>query len=204
MAEVILFVRAPVAGRTKTRLARTLGASGAAQLYRHVAGGIVRRLTNGPWRLVLAVAPDAGVGDRWLRGFGAELRAQGPGDLGRRMARALRCAAPGPVLIVGSDVAGLGPAHLRAAFRALKTAPAVIGPAADGGYWLIGFARRRPLHGLFAGVRWSGPHARADTRATLPRGLGVAELATLRDLDDAEDLAALGGAAALTRRVPPR
>jgi hypothetical protein len=62
----------------------------------------------------------------------------------------------------------------------------VLGPAEDGGYWLIGLKRTRPIPaGLFQGVRWSSPHALTDTRASLPRWFSVALLETLEDVDDA-------------------
>ena len=81
---------------------------------------------------------------------------------------------------------------MRAAFDALGDADAVLGPAEDGGYWLIGLKRsprRKPIR-LFEGVRWSTEHALADTEAGLA-GLRIARLETLRDVDDARDLAAL-------------
>jgi glycosyltransferase A (GT-A) superfamily protein (DUF2064 family) len=88
-------------------------------------------------------------------------------------------------VIVGSDIPELAPRHVAAAFRALGDHDAVIGPAPDGGYWLIGFRRRpRVPAGLFAGVRWSSAHALADTRASLPPRASVALLGTLEDVDD--------------------
>jgi glycosyltransferase A (GT-A) superfamily protein (DUF2064 family) len=90
-------------------------------------------------------------------------------------------------VIVGSDIPELSPRHVAAAFRALGRHEAVLGPAADGGYWLIGLRRRpRIPAGLFQGVRWSSAHALADTRASLPRSSSVALLEVLEDVDDAE------------------
>jgi glycosyltransferase A (GT-A) superfamily protein (DUF2064 family) len=75
--------------------------------------------------------------------------------------------APFPrAILIGSDIPGLGPADIAAGFRALGKADAVFGPALDGGYWLVGFGPRRP-HCPFAKVRWSSPHALADTLANL-------------------------------------
>jgi glycosyltransferase A (GT-A) superfamily protein (DUF2064 family) len=76
------------------------------------------------------------------------------------------------------------------AFKALAVHEAVFGPAADGGYWLIGLARKRisdPCMAalLFKGVRWSTEHALADTRANLPPGAEAPPLTTLEDVDDA-------------------
>jgi hypothetical protein len=116
---------------------------------------------------------------------------QGEGDLGARMVRALRAEAPGPAAVIGSDILGLGPAHIARAFRVLGRADTLLGPAPDGGYWLIGARHpgRLPPR-VLEGVRWSGPHARADTAACLRgAGLTVAEADTL---DDADTLADLG------------
>tara|TARA_R110002111_G_scaffold113068_15_gene173138 strand:- start:25182 stop:25571 length:390 start_codon:yes stop_codon:yes gene_type:complete len=112
---------------------------------------------------------------------------QGQGDLGDRMAR-MMAQAGGPVCVIGADVPGITRAHIAQAFKALGDHDAVFGPAHDGGYWLIGLRRARPLpRGLFHGVRWSTEHALADTRATLS-GLRIARIATLHDVDTAADL----------------
>src|SRR6266849_887762 len=82
--------------------------------------------------------------------------------------------------------AAIRPAHIAASFRALGDHQAVFGPAADGGYWLVGLRRRPCLpRRLFERVRWSSEHALADTLAGLPKGLSVAWLETLEDVDDA-------------------
>jgi glycosyltransferase A (GT-A) superfamily protein (DUF2064 family) len=117
------------------------------------------------------------------------------------MARFLRAepgtrVAPGPVAVIGTDLPGLGPRHLAEAFRLLGRHDAVLGPATDGGYWLIGLGNRRAVPpGLLAGVRWSTEHALADTLARLGH-LNVGFAATLRDVDTAEDLRAARSPAA--------
>jgi glycosyltransferase A (GT-A) superfamily protein (DUF2064 family) len=93
-------------------------------------------------------------------------------------------APPGPVVIVGTDVPGLQPAHIAEAFRRLGRHDALFGPATDGGYWLVGLKRRPRLLHPFTDVRWSSPHALADTRANLT-GRSIASVATLSDVDDA-------------------
>ena len=101
------------------------------------------------------------------------------------MGRIFRGLPPGPAVIVGSDVPDLSARHVAAAFRALGRCDAVIGPAADGGYWLIGLKRSpRIPAALFAGVRWSSRHALADTLASLPRNAAIAMLETLEDIDE--------------------
>jgi len=182
---VVVFLRAPCRGRVKTRLAKGIGAGAALAFYREISLVTVRRLTADPlFETVLALVPERGARpDPWPRHL-RRLRQAGH-DLGARMAHALFALGPGPVLVVGSDIPGLGATHVRKALRLLGAADAVIGPAEDGGYWAIGF-RRRPLpYGCFSGVRWSTPDARADTLAGLA-GLRVAEADLLADVDDAE------------------
>lgn len=183
-------VKVPRPGRVKTRLGREIGAVPAAWWFRHQAAALLRRLDDPRWETVLAVAPDAeGLRARvWPR----HLRRvpQGPGDLGGRMARLLRTGR-GPLCIVGADIPGMDRTHVAGAFAALGAAPSAIGPAPDGGYWLIGLRRTAaPPAGLLKGVRWSTRHARADTEATLPRP--VVHAATLADVDTAADLRAAG------------
>lgn len=190
---VILFVKAPRAGRVKTRLGAEVGMGRAAALFRIMTMRAVLEAQKGGFRTMLAVDPASA-----LTGWGAlwpphlPRIAQGRGDLGVRMARALRRAPPGPAVIIGGDAPGLRARHLRAAFDALRGADAVFGPAADGGYWLIGLARRRAAPDLFHDVRWSTRHALGDTLASLPQAFRVAMLETLSDIDEASDLAALG------------
>ena len=184
---LIVMVKEPRPGRVKTRLGRQIGMVPAAWWFRHQCRALLRQVVDPRWRVALAVAPDAeGLASRVWPAQIARL-SQGRGDLGARMGRLLKRAGPGtPVVIVGADIPGLRRRHIAAAFRKLGAADAVIGPATDGGYWLIGL-RHVPPPGLFAGVRWSSAHARADTLATL-RGLRIAEAATLADVDEAADL----------------
>lgn len=187
---LVVMVKEPRPGRVKTRLAAGIGAAPAARWFRRQSLALLRRLGRDPrWETWIAVSPDREGLESRVWPAGAPRTPQGPGDLGRRMGRILRAFPPGPVVIVGADIPGVTPTDIAAAFRALGRAEAVIGPAEDGGYWLIGLARgRRPAPaGLFAGVRWSTRHALADTEATLG-GLRVARLRTLSDVDEAEDL----------------
>lgn len=188
---LVVFARAPEVGRVKRRLARSIGAIGAWRFHRDSLRAVLRTVASDPrWETILSITPDCFV----RRGRFGAIRVprvpQGSGDLGLRMARVFADLSPGPVVVVGSDIPGITPAHIASAFRALGRSEAAFGPAPDGGYWLVGFARRR-LRGraflrVFAGVRWSSAHALADTRARLPRDLSVAVLETLEDVDDAE------------------
>ncbi len=190
---VFVFAKAPRAGMVKTRLAADIGVGRAAALFRIMTERTVAAAIDGPWRTIVAV-DSASALSGWSNIFSQNVgrRLQGPGDLGRRMARALRTAPPGPAIIVGADAPGLRTAHLRQAFHALRGADAVFGPAADGGYWLIGLARRRSAPALFDGVRWSTAHALQDTAKTLPPSFKTAMLETLSDIDEARDLVHLG------------
>ncbi len=190
---LIIFVKAPVAGRVKTRLARTIGAGRAAALFRCLTAQTICHAGNGNWRTVLAIDPPAALTqfrNLWPTRFSRLV--QSDGDLGRRMKAAMGGAPKGPVIIIGADAPGVRARHIRKAFDALGSHDAVFGPATDGGYFLIGLARRRAAPDLFRAVRWSSGHALADTVASLPRSFKTARIDTLRDLDDAEDLTALG------------
>lgn len=179
----MLFLRVPRVGRVKTRLARDIGAVAAWSFYRAQLDRVIRALApDRRWRLTLAVTPEVAAADCRLLS-GRAVVGQGPGDLGARMTRIAEALPPGPMVIVGADAPALAPGHVAQAFRALGRADAVFGPAADGGYWLVGLRRRpHPLR-LFAGVRWSTAHALADTLNNLGGGTYVL-LETLEDVDD--------------------
>ena len=181
---LVIFVKAPRLGAVKTRLARDVGAVAAWKFYKDTVAALVRRLSRDPrWRTWIALAPDSAGREpgRWPRDV--TLIPQGRGDLGERMDRALRRPPPGPVVLVGGDIPDIEPRHVAAAFRALGNGDAVFGPAADGGYWLVGLRRRPRTPRLFRDVRWSGPHALADTLADMPQGTRVAAVDTLEDID---------------------
>ena len=188
---VVVLVRAGELGRVKRRLAAGIGAPAALAFHRRTVNALLRRLAGDRrWRLWLAVTPDryaragrAGLGG--IRAPGVPRLAQGGGDLGARMGRVFGRLAPGPAVIVGGDIPEITAAHIARAFRALGRADAVFGPADDGGYWLIGLARRPAPPRLFRGVRWSGPHALADTLANLDARRKVAFIDRLEDVDDA-------------------
>lgn len=189
---IIVFARAPVPGRCKTRLIPRLGARGAArwqarQLRRTLAAAAATGLPVELW-----TEPDSrhALFLRCRRERGARLRRQPAGDLGRRMARALdatlAAGAPAAVLI-GSDCPLLDSAQLRAALATLESADVVLQPAEDGGYVLIG--ARRPLGRCLHGIAWSSGAELAQTRAALcRRGLRLAERPALWDVDHPRDL----------------
>ena len=188
---LILFARVPRMGRVKTRLAAEIGPAEALRFYRARLAAMLRAAASDPrWETVLALTPEGGLGELGLA-LPPRLRVmgQGAGDLGRRMRTAFELAPPGPALILGTDIPDAGQAHIAAAFRALRRTDAVFGPASDGGYWLVGLSarRRRSMGALFENVRWSSPHALADTLRSLPAGTKPATLETLSDIDTGAD-----------------
>ena len=182
---LILFVRAPAYGSGKRRLARDIGDLAALGFERLMLARLLRRLgRDRRWRLRIAVTPDrARYRQRvWPRGI--PVVGQGSGDLGERMHRALGGCPPGPAVLVGTDIPALGPSHITAAFRLLGRRDLVFGPAADGGFWLVGARRSPRLPPLFGQVRWSSAHALEDALANLPRGVSAGFAATLDDVDN--------------------
>lgn len=188
--ELVVFARAPRIGAVKSRLARTIGPVAAWRAYREMTDRVLRRIATDPrWRAWLAVTPDrfAKRGRFWTPPVAR--MAQGHGDLGARMASALAAFPHRPVVVIGSDIPAIGRDHIARAFAALRHADYVFGPASDGGYWLVGAAPGAPVRHLFDGVRWSGPHALADTLANIGPPRRHVLLQTLEDIDDAAALA---------------
>lgn len=186
--KVIVFAKAPVAGQVKSRLAPVLGAEGAAELHRRlVLRTLQTALAADVGAVELCCAPDIhhGFFSECAGTFGVALAGQGDGDLGDRMSRAFERDAP--ALLVGCDCPAREPGEFVAAARALARVDAVVTPAEDGGYVLIGL--RAPAPGLFRGITWGAVDVMRRTReraGTL--GLALHELPTSWDVDRAADL----------------
>ncbi len=186
---LIIFAKQPRAGTVKTRLAAAIGSARATQIYRGLLARTIEQVAGDPrWTTWLALSPDSAVFDHapWHGAVDGLVR-QGGGDLGDRMGRMFQKMPQGPVVIIGSDLPGLRRTHVAQAFRALGRHDMVIGPADDGGYWLIGHRRRPYRRGLFDQVRWSSPTT-LDGTLVSAKGQSVAMLETLRDLDTVVDL----------------
>jgi uncharacterized protein len=185
---LVIFARTPQLGRVKRRLAREVGEAKAARFYRDTLRTEIRRLAKDKrWTTWIFVTPDDSLGHPIWRGL--MRRKQGGGDLGHRMLRPFQSLPPGSVVLVGSDIPPLRPRHIARAFGLLGRHDLVFGPASDGGFWLVGARRTRPMpRDLFASVRWSTIHALADAQAGIPRCYSVALADTLADVDTAEDL----------------
>jgi len=182
---VIVFMRQPVLGRVKTRLARETGSLAAWQFYRRASDRLLRRLRAEPtWDVVVAWAAPPEPPALFRPGD----LLQGPGDIGQRMERCLRAVPAGPAVLLGADIPAVRPRHIRRAFACLRQAPLVLGPARDGGFWLVGAHNpaflQRPL--FAADIRWSSPETLADVLTGLRQPVALADM--LADVDYAADL----------------
>jgi rSAM/selenodomain-associated transferase 1 len=192
---IAVFAKAPVPGEVKTRLNALLGPDGAAALH----AGLVRHAlsvatASGVGQVELHYAPDTrdAFFARCAERFHVSLVPQQGADLGERMRRAFEgaFAARSALLVIGSDCPALGASELRTAATALREKGAVIIPAEDGGYVLIGLAA--PVEGLFEGVDWGTERVLRQTRARFAEAkTQCVELPTLWDLDRPEDYARL-------------
>lgn len=207
-ARLLVFAKAPVPGRVKTRLAGQLGMRGAARLYqqllaRTLAVAHAARLCP----IELWCAPDSSHGffGTCRRKFGVRLRRQGAGDLGWRMKRALHQALREDhrSVLIGGDCASVGAAELRAAFERLASGyGAVLGPARDGGYVLVGLSR--PCPSMFRNIAWSAPTVLEATRRRLRRaGATWFELPLGWDVDTPADLKRLRQSGVFSASVVP-
>lgn len=208
---IVVMAKAPVAGHAKTRLIPALGAHGAAALAERLLNHAVRQALAadlGPVELCGAPAfalrhgntdPPAAVHpafERLADEWPITLSEQSSGDLGQRMHHAFERAfnlmptGAGRMLLTGTDAPALDASVLRRAAEALADADAVLVPAHDGGYALIGL--RRPAPTLFEDMVWSTPTVMAHTRGRLAAaGLRHTELPPLHDIDEPADLAHL-------------
>jgi uncharacterized protein len=182
---LVVFVKEPRIGRVKSRLAADIGQVAAWSFYRQTLAKVLRRLEGlDRWHSWVAVAPDEAVYEPYFMPNKWHCIGQGDGDLGHRMGRVMYQMPPGPVVIIGSDIPDIRVDHIAQAFAALGSHECVFGPAADGGYWLVGQKRRPQVIDLFRNVRWSTEHALADTMTSIPSSKKVALLETLEDVDD--------------------
>lgn len=199
-ARILVFAKAPVAGRAKTRLIPALGLEGAARLQGALLEDALRRAHDArPTGLELWGTGDDQVGvlPAAAARYGASLHAQCDGDLGARMQHALASATAdgAPALIIGTDAPGLTAAGIEQAGDSLARHDAVIVPALDGGYVLLGL-REAPA-ALFTDIDWGTDRVLAATRARLEAlAWRVDERPAAWDVDRPEDLErvrALGG-----------
>jgi rSAM/selenodomain-associated transferase 1 len=191
----IVFARAPRLGTVKKRLAKDIGQRAALRFHQKTLKRLLRGLTaDRRFRTLLAVTPDRAHARLPIAVARID---QGHGDIGQRMRRALARFPRRRAAIIGSDIPAANAGDLWSAFRVLGSHDAVFGPAADGGYWLVGLGPRRPAR-PFARVRWSTEHALSVTLRNF-QGRRVGFLRVLSDVDTVEDwrrLVQAGGQAA--------
>ncbi|MGI9039130.1 MAG: TIGR04282 family arsenosugar biosynthesis glycosyltransferase [Gemmatimonadota bacterium] len=204
MREVLFFAKAPRRGRVKTRLAEGIGDERALALYQAMGRLVVERVAAEHPLTVWFDPPEAEAEMRAWLGDQA-YRPQPCGDLGARMSLAFDAhfadtGAGRRLVAIGADAPDVDADVVGAAFRALRRTDVVIGPALDGGYYLIGLKRSTP--GAFRDIGWGGSDVLEQTLercATLD--LTVALLEPLRDIDTLDDLVSWGGADIAGRSV---
>ncbi len=204
---LVVLTKSPGSGRSKTRIASTLGSAATARLAHAFVADTLALATNRRWQTTVALEPIADAPRFASLVPGAAFVAQPDGDLGARILGALESANPGgPAVLIGSDTPDLPTAILDDAFRLLETHDAVIGPAADGGFYLLGL--RAPIPGVFDGLEWSTATVFERTVANIKAaGHTCAVLREWQDIDDSRSLADLserlrgGDSAPATRAV---
>ncbi len=196
MTAILLFAKAPRAGSVKRRLSAVIGDEAAVAAYRAVGRRVAMQVAECYPLTVWYDPPDAeGEMRRWLGAH--EFRPQVAGDLGQRLSHAfdahfaLGAGQGGGVVALGADAPDVNGSTIEVALEALEHADVVLGPALDGGYYLLGL--RRPVPELFVDIPWgTGSVLQVTMEACERCHLGVRQLEPLRDLDTAADLEALG------------
>jgi uncharacterized protein len=186
---IMVFLRQPEKGKVKTRLAASIGDDRALEIYQRLLDHTLATVSVMPFDKQAWFA-DGPPGNTALERLGFKILAQRTGDMGARMSHAFSQAfAAGyrSVVIVGTDCPGLNADLLNEAFDLLATHDVVIGPADDGGYYLLGM--RGPFLKLFDGIRWSTDEVAKETeRICLDNKLSYIMLRPLGDIDREEDL----------------
>ena len=185
---LLIFIKNPELGKAKTRLAQSVGDERALQIYQALLGHTRSIAQQVPAQRMLFYSSFIDGEDQWpLTHFDKYLQASG--DLGTRMTMAFEQAfeqGGGPVLIIGSDCAQLTADIIQQGITSLAENDFVIGPAEDGGYYLIGMQHFRPE--VFQAIEWSTEQVFAQTQAIIEQhGWSLALLPTLSDIDYEED-----------------
>ncbi|HEX9437608.1 MAG TPA: TIGR04282 family arsenosugar biosynthesis glycosyltransferase [Candidatus Limnocylindria bacterium] len=193
---VVVLAKWPGGGRAKRRLSRDIGAAAATPLARSFLGDTLELTARGgAERVLVAYAPPAARARFARLAPAATLVAQPRGSFGRRLESGLRAglAVGRHVLLIGADSPTLPPRTLRAGFTRLATADAVLGPAEDGGFYLLGTRVHLP-GSLFRRMPWSTPAVAAETLARASAaGIDMALLPRWYDVDNAVSLRRLLG-----------
>jgi uncharacterized protein len=186
---VIIFVRHPQYGKVKTRLASTMGDEKALAIYKLLLAHTYSLVQNSTIPVYVYYTDDIVQDDLWQGEHIIKKKQQGT-DLGKRMSNAFGevfAAGHQKVIIIGSDCYELSPAEMIAAFNALEEKDAVIGPATDGGYYLLGLKKLIPA--IFENIAWSTDTVKDETVKILhQKNYSVSLLQTLPDVDEEKDL----------------
>lgn len=194
---VILFAKYPQKGQVKTRIARFMGDDFALELYSLLLRESIDKLRGMGLPALISISPSnkTEAFRKWSR-LGGEFHYSGQWgrDLGERMSNAFIDAfglGYEDCVLIGSDLPGLPPVVVTGALDLLEKKDIVIGPAADGGYYLIGFRKQSFSPTVFQRIHWSGPSVFSDTvTKCLELGLEHQVVDQWRDIDTLEDLAA--------------
>jgi rSAM/selenodomain-associated transferase 1 len=194
---VLLFIKSPEKGKVKSRLAKEIGEDMALDVYKYLVRDTLETLQTSEYAFRLYFYPpdsEASV-KNWL-GCAYSYVPQHGRDLGERMRNAFAqefSEGRDKVVLIGSDIPGLSASLINEAFTALVTSDAVIGPANDGGYYLIGFNSCSFWPDIFRGIVWSTDSVYYETMNIFDKsGLSVYVLAGLTDVDTYEDLKKTG------------
>ena len=186
---LVIMAKEPLPGRVKTRLAREVGSTVATWWFRHQLKKTIRTLNDPRWDIIVSLSPDIFVKRRNFWSPEINCIPQGRGNLGQKMRNIFKLFANRPICIIGGDIPGITRLEISEAFKKLASRKFVIGPAEDGGFWLIGHQGRAPAK-LFDGVRWSSPWAYLDTIQTF-EDRSFSCISKLRDVDCFLDLEAV-------------
>jgi rSAM/selenodomain-associated transferase 1 len=174
---ILLFIRAPAKGKTKSRLASSIGEDAALELYKNFVLDIIDTIDKSSYPLrIFFHPPDAGEAlASWL-GHHYHCLPQDGNDLGERMEKSFeRIFSEGftSAVLIGSDIPDLTPAVFHEAIESLKTNDVVMGPAVDGGYYLVGCNKTTFLREMFHGIAWG-------TNTVFRKTMGILHKASLR------------------------
>lgn len=192
-----MFVKYPEPGRVKTRLASAIGDSAAAALYRGFLSDLIQRFGTTGTRRVLAYSPADSVSREFFEQQSAgrfELWPQPDADLGTRMRLFFEAFGPEPVVLIGSDSPTLPSSFPDLAFAPLNDHDVILGPATDGGLYLIGINQQRRAWPIFDGIDWSTSRVLDQVMRRLVELVARVEvLPPWYDIDEPSDLAFLKG-----------
>ena len=192
MNNIIIFIKNPVLGKVKTRLAATVGDQKALEVYQRLLDVTRKTVTKVNAKYHLFYSDVIDMDDNWdIQDFDKYLQ-QG-NDLGERMSSAFRnifsqndASALQKVVIIGSDCPALTPDILEMAFTILGDSDVVVGPTFDGGYYLLGIKEYNPA--LFENISWSTDAVYQETNdKSRELQLNIADLPTLSDIDNEAD-----------------